>query len=140
MAISLVRINPDAVLGEGGVRLVIDGDFSGKLGVAYRVYVGPNGDDTDEPCFSGKVGQGTIIYPLTKTEMRCYLPVLAATDGSPYDVYVENVETPAENDVLAGALTVLPKQYRTKVFGLRSVFPRFYFMGPRNMDALERLP
>jgi hypothetical protein len=140
MAISLTRIDPEAVLADGGARLIITGDFSGKLGVPFRVHVGPNGDDTDTPCYSGIRGQGTVIYPLSEEEMWCYLPVLAVTNGSPHDVYVENVDTPAENDGLAGALEVLPAQFYSKVFGLRGVFPRFYRMGPRNMRALERLP
>lgn len=140
MTITLSRILPAAVLGEGGVKLTIEGDFSGKLGVPYRVYVGPNGDDTDTPCYSGVSGQGTVVYPLTIEEMWCYLPVLEPTNGSPYDVYVQNVDTPSENDVLAGVLEVLPTQYYTKVFGLRSVLPRFYKLGPRGMSLLERLP
>lgn len=140
MAITLTSIDPAAVLASGGTKMMIEGDFSGKLGVPFRVYVGPNGDDTDTPCYSGVRGQGTIIYPLSEEELRCFLPVLEVTNGSPHDVYVENVDTPSENDVLSGALEVLPAQYYTKVFGLRSVFPRFYLMGPRNMGALERLP
>lgn len=140
MAITLTRIDPTAVLADGGAKLIITGDFSGKLGVPFRVYVGPNGNNTDTPCYSGIRQQGTIIYPLLEDEMWCYVPVLEVTNGSPHDVYVENVDTPAENDVLSGALEVLPAQFYTKVFGLRSVFPRFYRMGPRNMDALERLP
>lgn len=140
MAITLSRILPAGVLGEGGVKLTVEGDFSGKLGVAYRVYVGPNGDNTDAPCYSGVFGQRTTIYPLTEEKLWCYLPVLNPTDGSPYDVYVENIDTPSENDVLAAALDVLPAQYYTKVFGLRSVLPRFYKLGPRGMSLLERLP
>jgi hypothetical protein len=140
MAISLVEITPKAVLTEGGILFFVEGDFSGKLGVPFRVYVGPNGDDTDTPCYSGVRGQGTVVYPLTEERMRCYLPVLPVTNGSPHDVYVENVDTPSENDVLAGALDVLPAQYYTKVFGLRGVLPRNYAVGPRNMGLLERLP
>jgi hypothetical protein len=140
MTISLDRILPAAVLTEGGVKLIIEGDFSGKLGVPYRVYVGPNGDSSDTPCYAGVAGQGTVIYPPLETEIRCYLPVLAVTNGSPYDVYIEGVDTPSDNAVLAGALEVLSAQYYTKVFGLRSVLPRFYKLGPRNMGLLERLP
>lgn len=140
MTISIDQILPAVALAEGGVFFTIDGDFSGKLGIPYRVYVGPNGDNSDTPCYSGVRGQGTIIYPLTELIMRCYLPVLDTTNGSPYDVYVEGVDTPSDNAVLAASLEILPAQYYTKVFGMRSVLPRFYKMGPRNMSLLERLP
>lgn len=139
MAISLTSISPEGVLAPGGIQFFVNGDFSGKLGVQHYVYVGPNGDDSDTPCYSGVSGQGTVIYPLSETQLRCYLPVLAATSGSPHDVYVEEVATPTENGVLAGVLTVLPAQYYTKVFTLRSVMPRYYLMGPRYMSALESL-
>lgn len=140
MAITLTDILPEKVLEDGGAKFSVYGDFTGMVGSRFRIYVGPNGDNTDTPCLSGVVGQGTILYPVSEREIRCYLPVLAPTNGSPYNVYVESVDTPSNNDTLSAVLGVLPAQYYSRIFDMRSVFPRFYKMGPRNMDALEPLP
>lgn len=140
MALALTSISPEAVTAEGGVLLTLTGDFSGFLGTALRVHVGPNGNDTDPECYSGVVGQGNDIYPGSVTVMRCYLPTLDPTTGTPYKVFIERSDGGADNALLAAALTVRSSQYFSKVFELRSVFPRFYRMGPRNMDALEPLP
>lgn len=140
MAVLLTSISPEKVLADGGAKFSVFGDFTGMLGTGYRVHIGPNGDSTDPACYSGVVGQGTTIYPVSVQELRCYLPVLEPTDGSPYDVFVVQVLDALENGVLAGALEVLPAQYYSRVFNLRSVFPPFYRMGPRNMSLLEPLP
>lgn len=140
MALLITEILPEKVSTEGGTRVSISGDFEGKVGTGFRVHVGPNGDDTDPLCYSGVPGQGTVIYPVSSSEMRCYLPVLEPTDGSPHSVYVEQVTDELENATLVDVLTVLPAQFYSRVFELRSVFPPFYRMGPRNMTTLEPLP
>ena len=140
MALTITSITPEKVLTSHGDQFTIVGEFAELLGEGFRVYVGQNGDNTDTPCYSGIVGQGNIIYPVSETELRGYLPVLEPTNGSPHNVYVELVSDVLENDLLTDVLEVLPAQYYSRVFELRSVFPPFYRMGPRNMAALEPLP
>lgn len=140
MALTITSISPTKVLGSGGVKFSVFGDFSELLGFGFRVYVGPNGDNSDAPCYSGIPGQGNIIYPVSVEELRGYLPMLEPTDPTDYNVYVELVSDTLENDLLTEVLEVLPAQFYSRVFELRSVFPPFYRMGPRNMSALEPLP
>lgn len=140
MAFTLEETVPEKVLSDGGGKISVFGDFTDMLGIPFRIHIGPNGDDDDPACYSGVVGQGTVVYPVSEREIRAYLPVLEPTDGSPYNVYVVNVLDPLDDAVLADYLGVLPAQYYSRVFELRRVFPPFYRMGPRNMTLLEPLP
>lgn len=140
MALTITSISPAKVLSSRGEQFSIVGDFAPWLGQGFRVYVGPNGDSSDTPCYSGIVGQGNVIYPISNSEMRGYLPVLEPTDATPHNVYVELVSDSLENDLLTEVLEVAKDQFYSRVFELRSVFPPFYRMGPRNMTALEPLP
>ena len=139
MTLTINSISPQKVAADGGARVEVEGDFENLFDVPFRVHVGPTGDDSDPACYSGIVGQGTVVYPVSATKLVCYLPVLEPTLGTPYHVFVIRTDTLDDGELL-DSLEVLPRQYFSRVFELRSVFPRFYRMGPRNMESLEKLP
>lgn len=137
MAFYISSVSLAVACAEGGTLFSVYGYFTGKLGTGFHVYVGQNGDDTDELCYSGVAGQGNIILPFTDSELRCYLPTLPITTGSGHHVFVEWIPDTGESDLLSDVLEVLPPQYYTKVFDFRRVSPRYYAVGPRNMEVLE---
>jgi len=128
--------DPEEAGAGGGTLLKVYGEFANYLGTPLRVHVGELGSRYDPECYSGKPGQGNDIYPSSATMLKCYLPELPV--GGPYSVFVRTPDNSAQG--ILTSITILPAQHYTKVFELRSVFPRFYRMGPRNMDALEPLP
>jgi len=129
MAFSLSAVDPGVVAEDGGREIQVQGSF--ELGNRYKVHLGANGSSADPACYSGKSGQGLIIYPWTSGALRCYAPVTAP--GGPYTVTVVNQDT-AEEHQLVDEVTVTERQYYTSVYDLRKVLPPFYRTGPRRID------
>ncbi|OGO08151.1 MAG: hypothetical protein A2Y61_00260 [Chloroflexi bacterium RBG_13_60_13] len=130
MAFSLTVANPDTLPEDGGREIRIEGSF--ELENRYEIHIGAGGSPADPACHSGKVGQGTIIYPLTGGILRGYTPMI--TPGGPYTITVVNQDT-AEEHQLVGELTVTERQFWTSVYDLRRILPRFYRTGPRSIGS-----
>lgn len=124
--LSLSTVDPQDVSEEGGQLIKVLGDYSGELGNAFRVHVGPNADATDPECLSGKPGDPTDVFPLSATELRCYTPNL---DQGLQQVYVRRADD-SRSGVLGNALTVHPRSFETSVFDLRRVLPPRWVKGP----------
>lgn len=136
--VTLTQITPIAASIRGGAMLRITGDLTGLLGQGFRVYVGPNGDATDRPCYSGVPGQGNIVYPRSETELRCWLPDLPTTTGTGYNVFIVSTDAVYEG-VLIDVLDVLPEQYHSKTWSMRRLFPPHWAVGPRTPDTLPEV-
>jgi len=128
MAFSLTSADPQTIPEDGGREIVIEGTF--ELENPYKVHIGSNGSSVDPACYSGKPGQGSIIYPWTSGALRCYSPVLAP--GGPYTVTVVNQDTAEEHQLVAEVI-VVERQFWTSVYDLRKILPKFYKTGPRNI-------
>ncbi len=77
-----------------------------------------------------------MVRPANATTLRAYTPVLDS--GGPHTVLVNSLDS-ADTDNLAASLSVLPTDYKSKVFDARRVFPPWYRCGPRGMRLLPPL-
>lgn len=121
MAFSITSINIDTVFNNGGYELVVTGVF--EDGGTYSVTIGADG-----VCYSGIPGQGNTIYPETGISLYAYTPMLEPTSGTAYSVTVINLST-LESHTLSNVLTVLPKQYLSKIYSFRRMLAPDYLYG-----------
>ena len=135
MSITLNAVSPIVLDGNGGAKLTIEGDFAEHLGQPFFVELVPAVGDVLVG-LTGRPGNPTEVSPLNSEKMVCYAP--QATPGATYDLRVRRTDD-SVSDTLAGVFTVLPKQYNTAVFSLRSILPPNYKTGPRNVGLLERI-
>lgn len=136
MALTLTSVDRGSINENGGYLLTIEGVFT--IGVPVRVYIGPNGDTTDEICLSGIAGEKYDIFPIQNgTQLQCYTPILDV--GGPYDIFVQNVGA-TEDDTLAAAITVYDREYRSSVYDIRRLFPPHWRTGPKNIEREEMIP
>ena len=133
MAIPLTELNVAEVPRDGGYLISIVGTFSRSR--TYRVYVGPNGDDTDPLSFSGISGSPQDLVPVNEEQLDFYTPILALGTAS---VYVVESGT-ADDGLLVAVLTVIEPVYRSSIFDIRRVLPINYLLGPRNMELLQQV-
>lgn len=135
MAITLTTASLTEVKGDGGYELIVEGSFT--IGNRHRIHIGQNLATTADPaCYSGKPGQGTIIYPHQEDKLRGYTPELddsALLDD--YDILVVDLDAP-DSGALEEWLAVVPRDYDDRTFVLRQTLPPFYKTGARNMRAL----
>lgn len=132
MAIVVAAVSPSIVPADGGYVLAITGTF--PLGVRLNVHVGPAGTTADPLAYSGRRGQGSIIYALSATTLRVFSPVLAP--GQLNTVLVKSLDSP-DQDLLPASLQSVEPDYKTKVFSLRQPLPPFYKAGARNIEAVS---
>lgn len=130
MAFSLSAVSSSTIFESGGYEIQVQGSFD--LEHRYKIHIGSNGSSVDPACQSGRVEQGTIIFPWTESILRAYSPVIAP--GGPYTVTVVDQDT-AEEHQLVDAVSVAKRQFVMSVYDLRKVLPRFYKTGPRKIDA-----
>lgn len=136
MAFSVSSVNRDRVPEDGGHEIEITGVF--EAGHGYEVYVGDTGSISDYPAYSGRPGQGNVVYPRQGlTVLRCYTPRLPP--GYTVSITIKDKDSP-ESHKLTGALVVDYQQFRSTVFGMRKVFPIFYKIGPRDLSRVPPTP
>lgn len=128
--VQLDRISPLQVGEDGGYPLDLFGDF--PIGVPLIVRIGLTVTDQDSPAYSGKVGNGSTAYAISKTRLRVYTPRLKA--GHTYSV---SITSPSKTSALSQILEAMRVEQRTGVFGLRGVLPSFWKTGPRSMSDLN---
>lgn len=88
----------------------------------FEIFVGPTGDATDSPAYSGIQGQGNTIKPDSGL-LKAYTPPL---DAGLYSVTVTRKDTGAVVVTITDGLTYLPNQISGKLGALRrSLSPKF---------------
>ena len=117
----------------GGSLVDISGDFGAFMGTAFRVTIGVWADD-DPPCLSGIPGQVELIYPLTDSILRCYLPAIPA--GGPYHVRVSS-EDGSQSGTLYDAITAHVASEKSAIFSFRRWYPPHYAGGPRRISDVN---
>jgi len=132
MAFFVTAIDPAIFPEDGGHEIRVSGSF--EDGHRYQVYIGELGSTSDLACYSGKPGQGNVIYPWTTGILRCYSPVLAP--DRTVSVTVQDLDT-AEEHTLVDAGTTVFRHYKSLVFTLRKVLPIFYKTGPRDISQIR---
>jgi len=135
MAFSLTSVSPSTISCEGGKLLTITGTFVTTH--RYCVYVGETETTADPVCYSGVVGQGSVIYPTNATTLKVYLPYLvdAVASGNLYSVLVVDIDT-LETHLLSEVIAAAPKQFYSLVYAYRKVMHEDFKVGPRGI-ALE---
>jgi hypothetical protein len=124
--LALTSVSPSTSEAQGGEVVTLTGTF--PPGKTVKVYVGPLGSSADPACYSGVCGKGNTYLPASATSLDIFLPRL---DPGTYSIYAVSG---TDNDVLAGALTVTPRQFRSTVHAMRSIMPPKWAVGPRTME------
>lgn len=128
LVLSLVL--PENVAENGGTLLEIVGNFDEHLGKEFRIFIGPNGDDTDTPALTGIPGRPSIFFPLNGEKIRCFTPLLARGTNS---IHVARVDAVA-SDTLVDVLEVFPKDFKTSTYDHRKAWAPIMETGPRLIE------
>lgn len=127
--LTLTSVSPSQVEDAGGDEIVITGQF---LDSDAQVFVVVSGQDV--PCYSGASGQGSRPRPVNPTTLRAVVPPLDI--GGPYQLKVVQGSQTAYLDL---AVTTVARNWGTRVFRLRRVFPQWYATGPRDLGTVDLL-
>jgi hypothetical protein len=133
LPITITSITPGIVDESGGNKITIVGDFTGDTIYEYNVYIGPLGTTSDPKALSGTPGAVNTLKVFGTTILRCYTPEL--TKYTTAHVLIRRTDG-AKEQLWAGTLTVLAKQYYGNVFEARKLLPPYYAVGPRNWDMV----
>jgi hypothetical protein len=99
-------------------------------GCTYEVYVGPTGTTSDPIAYSGVPGQGSQICTLPDSgDLPFVLPEL---EPGVYTVTVLDTST-GETTTFPEAVTVSPRDLRSKTYALRRKLPSWLAVGPRSV-------
>lgn len=131
MALTVTGVSPAIIAIDGGYRLEIVGTFT--LGNPYRCYVGLEADPGFSLCHPGVPGQADVCYPVTSTLLVAYSPFLTIGDNQGILVIDDNTETAVG---LESCLDVIPENYYSSVFSIRSLLPPHWKTGPRGLDRV----
>jgi hypothetical protein len=131
MTISITGVTPDTVPADGGYLLKISGEF--PIGERLNVHIGTVGDATDPKAYSGKAGQGDVIFSATGDLVRCHTRLL--DPGITYKLYVKSLDS-VDEDTLDAALTAVVQDFKSSVFSMRKALPPWYRAGPRGIDLV----
>ena len=129
---TLTGVNISRIPENGGHEIQVQGTFEPPI--RYWVYIGATGTIADTLCYSGKPGQGTIIFPFSPTVLLCYSPLLAP--GKDVFITVKDLD---EGSVLSlgDPIAVDYVQFYSTVFSIRKVLPPFYKTGPRSIEQVD---
>jgi len=122
----------------GGDVLTIGGTFD--VSKFYQVYIGLNGDDTDEPCYSGNYGDGYLIEPSSASAMSCVTPPLDRGAGHILSIYTSPAVDEGHWGAGCGApLTAVEVMHRDLLFEVRRSWTRDMDTGPRDLELEPRM-
>lgn len=139
MALTITSISPNVVPSGGGHKLTLTGTFD--LETPYLVSIGFEAPGS----LSGVVlayqpsGNGETVLADNATTMEVYSPALEPEEGKLVTVYIEEAAVPATNDSLDGKLSVVPPDFKTLSFQMRTLFPPKYRLGPRDFTSMSRV-
>jgi len=126
--VTLTSVVPPILEDDGGYLLTLTGLFKDAPAKVLLV----QGLDTYE-CYSSKGGQSYDPRP------RNPITMIVASPPVPRGVYTVRVVQDVDDDELVGALTVVARNWKSRVFDLRRVFPPWYKTGPRSLDSVDLL-
>lgn len=134
-AIAITSVTPAILPVRGGSAVSIVGVAFSTSGL-YLVYIGPTGDNTDEPCYSGVSGSGYLITPDSATAMSCVSPPLDRGTSHILSIY----SSPAGDEGHYGTLlTAAEVMHRDLVFEVRRSWTRDMDTGPRDLELEPRM-
>lgn len=126
--IQLDSVEPSTVEDDGGYEITLRGLFKDETA---KVYLKQGA--TLYECYSAKSGQGYDPRPRNPVTM------IVATPPVPRGVYDVRVVQGLDDDELAAALTVVARNWKSRVFDLRRLLPPWYKTGPRKLDSVDLL-
>jgi hypothetical protein len=121
---------PAVIDDEGGTELLVILGTEFGVNAEVQAYLGPLGTVEDPPCYAGR-GYGYTPISEDGISIVCYAPPTA-----PGSVFLTLVYGEPPQTVVAGNVTVLERNFKSKRFSFRSCFPPWYGVGPRNMELL----
>jgi hypothetical protein len=124
--VALTSIDPELIGNSGGEQIAVAGTFPVNLGLT--AYLGPNGDDTDPPCYGGE-GFGYSPQSADGASLVVVAPPVDA--GAAYLTVVD----PQTGDSSALPITVVESPDHSKVFAMRSSWPGWVGLGKRSIDG-----
>ena len=126
--IVITGVSPGVIGQQGGIEIVITA--TGLVeGTDYEVFIGPNGDATDEPAFAG-LGWGYLAQPVGNT-LTVYSPISGT--GALF------VTVRQGSDIATFPLTVIERNWSSAQFEMRQSFPPWYVLGARRLDLEDPL-
>ena len=125
---------PRYVEDKGGEFLTVTTDDALPLETDLYVYVYDG--VTEHRCYSGVAGSGDVIRAIDANTVRFVVPELPI--GGAYDVRVKTTGG-ALQTTLSAFLQVVARNWETKVFDLRRLYPPWYKTGPRSVDSVDLL-
>lgn len=133
--LSLASADKSRVEDDGGYGVILAGTFKDAPAAVHLV-----NDFTAQayPCYGGRSGHGYAPHPLTPDTLSLATPVV------PPGWYRFEVTQGVSSVNSAAApvpfhLEVVRRQWRSRVFSLRGVFPPWYRFGARNLDGVDLL-
>lgn len=144
-----VGMASDGVLASGPVLAVTgiddaeagdDGGWLRTLSGTFPLYQGcyvnlTDGADIDVECFSGTVGDGTLCQSATGGDLPFVVPPLPL---GTYDIVVVT-EDGLYTSTLAGGITIVARDFSTRLYGLRANHPPPRDVGPYDIRE-EKVP
>jgi hypothetical protein len=139
MALTITSISPNVVPSDGGYKLTLTGTFD--LETPYLVSIGFQaiGSSSEVVPAYQPSGNGETVLANTATTMEVYSPVLELEEGKITSVYIEEAASPATNASLDSKLSVVPPDFKTLSFQMRTLFPPKYRLGPRDLTSMSRV-
>lgn len=125
----LESVQPPAVEDDGGYELTLRGLFKDEEATVVLI----DSDLNEFVCYSAKRGQRYRPRPRTPTTM------IVATPPLPPGVYAVRVAQSLDDDELSAAVTVFRRNWKSKTYDYRRLFPPWYAMGPRHLDRIDLL-
>jgi hypothetical protein len=102
---------------------------------SYQVYLGKNGDDTDEPCYSGDFGQGYAISSPDGTTIKIVSPRLSLSDLGDCEISVYVAGSGFRTAY--APIDVVEETFSSEMFETRTRWPDHYDVGPRSLPLEE---
>ena len=119
---TLLGVDPAVIHDNGDVVVTLTGDF--VAGRTYQITI------NDEPCYSGRLGEGYFPVCETTGSLTVISPPVAV--GGPFDVAATDV-TVSATSTLAASMTVVKASVTSVVLGLRSSTGLPRSVGPRTI-------
>jgi hypothetical protein len=126
---SSVQLTPGSVAHHlGGQRVTLTAAGSLPADTDLTAYLGPTGDNTDAPCYSGVPGQGYVVKPEDGETFKIVTPPAAIGEN-----IISFREVGGSIDNSTGTIDVVSEPHRDKAHRLRSSLQPWQSTGQRRI-------
>jgi hypothetical protein len=123
--VSIDTVDPDPITTAGGHLITLTGTF--PVDEALEVFLGPTGDETDDPCYSGESGSGYSPSSSDGTTLEIVSPPMSKGD--------RKITVRYDGDNYTADIEVVEYPYADVVFEVRHNWPKDFSTGPRDITS-----